>query len=269
MENPFEDDSYIINDDRRINNHNDNNILKNRDSLNKIFFTINDMLETEVMKKCGIPDWGSMVFGLFNEALRKKLIEVSKSNKGYHNFILGVKYEYGIDCDIDIKKSFEYYKISATEFKNPFGLHKLYTIFCYQNKKFNVERNREIELFYLFKSIAYSDASLFINNDSFFKIDIAYEISLIIKLEEDFYEKLRNLFENSKCLENNEDELIFIECVFSLKFLNDKQKVSYSHQMECINKLKKLAEKKHLESCYKLAVVYKLSKISPYYNLFS
>lgn len=225
---------------------------------NKIF-EINKKIEDEVKEKCGLPDWGSMIFGLFNQPLRKKLIETSKINEGYHNFVLGVQQEYGIDCEANIQSALAYY-IKAASLKDTYALHKLYNIHCYENDKFLVTRDRQKELFYLFQSIAYSDASFFINNDTFFKIDISYEISLICEMEENFYEKFFNLFNNVKELESNTDEITFIESFICLKYLSDKQNIDYAKQLECVDKLKKLAEKKHLESCYKLAVVFRMSK---------
>lgn len=222
-------------------------------------FTINKKIEDEVKEKCGVPHWGSMIFGLFNKNLRKKLIETSKINEAYYNFILGVQQEYGIDCEINLPEALEFY-FKAARLKDTYALHKLYNVYCYEYEKFQVQRDREKELFFIFQSIAYSDASFFINNDTFFKIDISYEISLICELEEKFFEKFSNLFQNIKELESDTDEITFIESFISLKYLNDKHDVDYAKQLECVDKLKKLAEKKHLEASYKLAVVFRMSK---------
>ena len=226
---------------------------------NNLIFIINQKIEDEVKEKCGLPDWGSMIFGLFNQPLRKKLIETSKINEGYYNFILGVQQEYGIDCEVNLPEALLYYT-KAASLKETYALHKLYNIHCYQSEKFQVPRDRQKELFFIFQSIAYSDASFFINNDTFFKIDISYEISLICELEQNFFEKFVNLFDNIKELEKDPDEIVFIESFISLKYLNDKHDVNYTNQLECVEKLKKLAENKHLEAGYKLAVVFRMSK---------
>lgn len=257
MENPS--DNY---DSGHINEDSDE---ESNTTSTKLIFKPNKNIEDEVKEKCGVPDWGSMIFGLFNKPLRKKLFETSKLNEGYYNFILGVQQEYGIDCEINLSLALEYYT-KAAKLKDTYALHKLYNVYCYEYEKFQVARDREKELFFIFQSIAYSDASFFINNDTFFKIDISYEIALICELEENFYEKFTNMFENIKELENDPDEIMFIESFISLKYLNDKHDVDYAKQLECVEKLKKLAEKKHLEACYKLAVVFRLSK--PYIKNF-
>jgi hypothetical protein len=232
---------------------------ENSNENTEYIFIPKEKLEKDVKEKCGIPNWGKMIFGLFNENLRKKLFEKAKINMGFYNFILGVQQEYGIDSEINLKKALDYYHIAAG-FKDTYALHKLYNVYCYENEKFETKRDREKEIFYLFQSIAYSDASFFINNDTFFKFDISYEITLISELENNFYQKFKNLFKNANHLENDQDELTFIESFICLKFLNDKHEVGYTKQLECVEKLKKLAEKKHLESCYKLAVVFRISK---------
>ena len=183
-------------------------------------FKINKLIEQEIKIKCGIPNWGEMIFGLLNLPLRKKLLEITKINKGYHYFILGVQQEYGIDTEINFEKAFEFYQLAA-KLKETYALHKLYNIFCYQNKEFKVERDREKELFYLFQAISYSDASLFIHNDTFFKIDINYEISLIFDLEESENQKFKNLLSRVKYLEDDENELRFVESIINSKFLSD------------------------------------------------
>jgi len=251
------DYSFENSDSLSDNEEKENGILLNNISSEK-YFTINNKIEEEVKEKCGIPNWESMIFGLFNQPLRKKLIETAKINPGYYNFILGVQKEFGIDCEKDLNQSLKFYKIAAS-YKDTYALHKLYNIYCYENEKFNVERDREKELFYLFQSISYSDASFFINNDTFFKIDISYEISLICELEENFYEKFKNMLNDVNNLEQDPDEINFIDSFISLKYLNEKHLMSFAKQLECVEKLKKLAEKNHLEACYKLAVVFRTS----------
>ena len=239
-------------------------IKKTEESSSNIFI-VNEEIEQEIKEKCGIPNWGEIIFGLFNFNLRKKLIETSQKNEGYYYFVLGITKEYGIDTAIDYQQALKYYEKAAL-LKESFSLYKLYNIYCYQSEKYQVNRNREKEIFYLFQSIAFSDASFFMNNDTFFKIDIFYEINLICDLEDNLMEKLNNLFKNCSYLEENKDDLIYIESIITLKFLTEKHNIDFPKQLETVERLKKLAENEHLESCYKLAVVFRQSKIYKLFN---
>lgn len=222
-------------------------------------FQIDENIEKEVLETYGTPNWGEMIFGLFDLNLRKKLIETSKKNEGYWYFILGITKEYGIDTEIDYKMAFDYYK-KAANLKESFALYKLYSIYCYQNELFKVERDRQKEIFYLLESIAFSDAAFFINNDTFFKIDIHSEINLIFDLESNLVKKLNNLFKNMAYLEENKDDLKYLESIIFLKFLSEKHDIDIYKQHEIFDEIRKLAENMHLESCYKLAVIYRQSK---------
>lgn len=221
-------------------------------------FTINETIEKEVKEKCGVPNWGEMIFGMFDFPLRKKLIETTKSNTSYNLFILGVQYEYGIECEIDLNKALFYYKQSAS-LKETFALYKLYNVYCYESDKFRVKRDREQELFYLFQSVAYSDGSLFIYNDTFLKIDFVSEIFLIMDLEENFEEKMKNLFLNIKPIEPQKEEISYVEYIINMKIYTDDA-ANKDKYLKNLEELGKLAEKKHMESCYKLAVIFQSSK---------
>jgi len=259
------------NEENEENNTNLNTNTENEKEKEDNIFRPNKKLEEEIKENCGIPNWGEMIFGLFNEKLRKKLIETSKKNEGYHNFILGVTNEYGIDTEINYEMALKYYQ-KAADLKESFALYKLYTLHSYQNEIFKVKRNREKEIFYLLESIAFSDAAFFMNNDTFFKIDIFYEINLIFDLETNLVIKLNKLF-NNKNLENSllysdsdsdllekKNDLIYLESIITLKFLGEKHNIDILKQHEIFDKIRKLAENKHTESCYKLAVIYRQSK---------
>jgi hypothetical protein len=222
-------------------------------------FSINEKLEEEVRDSCGIPNWGEMIFGLFDLNLRKKLIETSKKNEGYYYFILGITKEYGIDTDIDYELAFSYYQKSAN-LKECFALYKLYIIYSNQNEIFKLQRNREKEIYFLLQSIAFSDCSFFMNNDTFFKIDIFYEINLIFNRETNLIIKLNNLFANYSNSEDNKDDLLYLQSIITMKFLGEKHNIDVNKQYEIFDKIKILSEDMHLESCYKLAYIFRLSK---------
>jgi TPR repeat protein len=222
-------------------------------------FSINEKLEEEVKNNCGIPNWGEMIFGLFDQKLRKKLLETSKKNMGYYYFILGITKEYGIDTEIDYELALKYYQ-KAANLKECFALYKLYILYTNQYEIFKIQRNREKEIYFLLQSIAFSDSSFFMNNDTFFKIDIFYEINLIFDLETNLVTKLENLFKNLEISDENRDDILYLESIIQLKFLGEKHNIDVYKQYEIFEKIQKLAGNMHLESCYKLACIYRQSK---------
>ena len=166
------------------------------------------------------------------------------------------EYEYGIDMTKNNQLALEFYTAASKE-KNPYALYKLYTIHRDQNQnlKFQIERNKNLEIFYLLEAFAYFDFRQIGNYQHecyyFHRIDLHSEISLILKLDDPSLEKTNKLFLDMEP-HVDETELRYVEAMtlFAFNRTDDDKEIG-------IAVLHDLAEfKDYVHAIWSLACLY-------------
>jgi TPR repeat protein len=219
-------------------------------------FEINLEHDNIIKSKCPNPNCGDILFNWLTPYFRDKFLNSAENsfNKPFFYFLQGVRAEYSINCQQNLPLALEYYSRAAELYESN-ALYKLYTIHSKENEKFNMTRNKNMELYYLLKAMAYSDGVIFFNNDTLYNIDIVYEIALILDISDPQLEKTNKLFLDLKGSIKDENELRFVEALTLIKFnVNDDDVVIG------LSILQDLADNfNYLEAIYKLACIYSRS----------
>jgi hypothetical protein len=214
-----------------------------------LIFEIDKEVENKIDERCPVPNWGNCLFNWLTPKLKESLYKIIEEHQTvpYFIFLKGVRYEYGIDVDIDLKKAFQYYTEAANLYDG-LAIYKIYSIYRMDSQKFGLTRDKNIEMYHLVKAMAYSDAVVFFNNDTLFNIDILYEIALNLDLLDPSLEKLNNLI-NDMRNKVDDNEIRFIEAMTLIKFNLMEEEIDFG-----INILNDLANNNnYLEAMYKLA----------------
>jgi TPR repeat protein len=215
------------------------------DNLN---FIIDSEIDAKIREKFTPPNWGEVFFGWLSPKLQDKLFAMIEEYKtGYFVFLNGVRYEYGIGVDLDLKKAIELYYIAADQLNDSYALFRLYFIHFFESQKFGVIRDRSMEMYYLLKSMAFSDAAIFFNNDTLYNIDIIYQIAYHLDIEDPMLEKVNKLLIDKDI----GPESRLVEAMALIKFNMDDDDIDLG-----IIILSQLAEENYLEAIYKLACLY-------------
>lgn len=145
----------------------------------------------------------------------------------YKEFYEGLKYEYGYEVEKNLKLALvKYLKSSESNSTNYLSMARLYDIYR-NDKKFNIKKDKNLELIYLFKSLAYCPLlSLSYNNtDKRFPLNLKYSASrfFIVNFGENILERIFSYIENlmkrekyKKIISQNDSNLIcsFLEALF-------------------------------------------------------
>ena len=174
---------------------NSNVSLQEKDEINDIVFTANDL---KILEKNGQkePDWVFMFFDWMHENLKD--IYFSNLYKIYNssnlNFIRGLMYEYGYNgFSIDYDKAFECY-INGIESNNHYCYYKLFFIFKDHYEIFKKEQDFDLAMFFLIKASSYNESFLDLNR-----------IDPIMKMKDIIYYKDRDLNKCSKLIRKIKD----------------------------------------------------------------
>ena len=126
----------------------------------------------------------------------KKIFDKKKDKVYYKNFYEASQYEYGFfDKDIDLLQAYLLYKKYADR-NDYFCMYKMHVIHLCEYAKFHVPFSRVLEKIYLLKCYAYLPKHMIDNDLKLFrKIDVKHEISEMLKLEDDSFEKHKEFFE--------------------------------------------------------------------------
>lgn len=216
-------------------------------------FTINIENDEKILSKFPAPNMGDLIFNWLSPNLRQKLYEINQSNynKGYVDYLMGVRYEYGIDMEIDLNRALEYYYKAADE-NEPLSLYKLYTIHKCENEKFKINRDKNYEMFYLFKSFAYSEISISTGKSYAHIIDVILELATILDIEDPLLEKSNTLFINMKYKVKNPAEVKYVEAMTLIKFNLNEDDISIG-----ISMLHDLADNdNYIDAIIRLACLY-------------
>ena len=99
--------------------------------------------------------WKTYLYIGINGELRKRLDEMILKSE-YKDFFEGLKYEYGFGVEKDLKKALTIYlKSSILDTKNYLSMTRLYDIFRNDYNKFHIKKDKNLEMVFLFKSVAY------------------------------------------------------------------------------------------------------------------
>ena len=109
--------------------------------------------------------WKTYLYEDIQGELRKRLINIINLSE-YKLFFEGLKYEYGygVEKNLDLALSL-YIKSSGANSKNYLSMSRLYDIYR-NNDKFNIKKDKNLEMIYLIKSFTYYPISFFNNNSN-------------------------------------------------------------------------------------------------------
>jgi TPR repeat protein len=212
-------------------------------------YEIDEEVEKRIDERCPTPHWGNCLFNWLTPKLRELLYKViaDSPNAPYFSFLKGVRYEYGIDTEVDNKKAYDHYMEAAKAYDG-YALYKVYTMYRKDSTKFGLLRDKNIEIYYLIKSMAYSDAVVFFNNDTLYNVDVLCEIAFHLEELDPNLDKLNNLITEMK-YKVDDCEIRFIEAMTLIKFNLSDEEIEFGMTI-----LKDLAENDgYLEAIYKLA----------------
>ena len=133
----------------------------------------------------------------------KKIFDTKKDKSIYKNFLEALSYEYGLfGKKIDLPTAFSLYKKYA-DLNDYFCMYRMHIIYLCDYEKFNVTFNRVLEKIYLLKCFAYVPNYIIdLRLDIFDKVDIVYEVALVLDSEDCDFDKYEIFFD----LLNNERE---------------------------------------------------------------
>ena len=133
----------------------------------------------------------------------KKIFDTKKDKSIYKNFLEALSYEYGLfGKKMDLSTAFSLYKKYA-DLNDYFCMYRMHIIYLCDYDKFNVAFNRVLEKIYLLKCFAYLPNYIIkFRLELFDKVDILYEVALVLDSEYCDFEKYEIFFD----LLNNERE---------------------------------------------------------------
>ena len=75
--------------------------------MDEITFLINPVIDKTIQGKYPAPNWADLILNWLTPYLRDKFSQIHEEyyDKPYSNFITGVRNEYGIDAEVNIKKA--------------------------------------------------------------------------------------------------------------------------------------------------------------------
>ena len=125
----------------------------------------------------------------------RKIFDKKKDKINYKYFYEAAQYEYGFfDKEIDLTRAYLLYQKYADR-KDYLCMYKMHVIYLCEYKKFNVPFSRVLEKIYLLKCFAYLPNYIEkFNLNLFQKIDVHKEISKMLALEDDSFEKHEMFF---------------------------------------------------------------------------
>ena len=152
----------------------------------------------------------------------RKIFYKKKDKISYKNFYEAAQYEYGFfDKEIDLLKAYLLYKKYADR-NDYLCMYKMHVIYLCEYKKFHVPFSRVLEKIYLLKCYAYLPN--YIENwnlNLFEKIDLHNEISEMLALEDESFEKHEIFFElliKERILYNLTENDVYLMKGITLKF---------------------------------------------------
>ena len=125
--------------------------------------------------------WQLYLFKGLKKNLRSRLEEML-SHSEYELFFTALKLEYGYNAQKDLDQAFLLYKETAIkDSTNYLSMARLFEIYRTKDKKFigKIEKDKNLELIYLFKSFAYLPIYILRDNSlpNFFPFDLAYTVA--------------------------------------------------------------------------------------------
>ena len=121
---------------------------------NKIDFSHN--YEVQYRNELLKDKWKVFLFEEFKGVLRNRFEELISSGE-YLNFFKGLKYEYGYGVEKDLNKALEIYiNSSGCDSIDYLSMTRLFELYRNHEKKFNIKKDKNLELIYLYKSFTYS-----------------------------------------------------------------------------------------------------------------
>lgn len=205
-----------------------------------------------------LEEWNLIIFDWLTPLLRGRFNKICLKCE-FSNFFEGVRYEYGVDgTEINLNKAYEIYQKSAMTTTDLLSMYKMYSIHFKEYNKFKIERDRNLEKFFLFKAFAFSSGSTLNHYFPIYnKVEIFSEVSQHITHEDPDLSKFIELIEY---LDHNIDyqipseDLQIIQDIVCIKFFKKE-----FHFNSLIN-LNKLVILQNLEAIYKMGVLFMDSK---------
>lgn len=183
-----------------------------------------------ILRENKLIEWDKLFFKWKSPIIREKIQSVLPITF-LGDFLEGVKYEYGLEgYPRNYRKAYTIYKTNADNSTDLLSMYKMYVIHLRDSTKFEVERDRILEKYYLFKCLAFSEFTV-LEKEAFlmFSIDVYFEAAVHINQEDPDCHKLLNMLDllknNSEYNFSSEDLTlirIVIKSVFGLYNKIDK-----------------------------------------------
>ena len=219
---------------------------------------INEINDYKTHNKNDLKDkWKIYLFEIFNGNLKKRLNHMLSLSE-YKEFYEALKYEYGYEVEQNLELALSLYtKTSGKNSTNYLSMARMYDIYRNNEEKFNIKKDKNLELLYLFKSFSYCPISIMKGNKSYIKfpLDLRYSVASFldkndpeIKNTLSYLDKLMEVSKYKDIISQNDCNIMkgFIEGYFK----------SWDDYNNGIDLLTALAYDDSFESAYRLIVIY-------------
>ena len=188
-------------------------------------YPINLSFEGAMNKIYIIGDWFDIFYTIKKGKMKQRFIEQMK-NSEYSGFFKGLNYEYGINgVKKDLEEAFRIYKKSADNTTDSLAMFRMYHF--YKNNYINSglkEREKILELFYLFKCFCYLRYPIMQRRNNLFnRFDIKLEVLIHFDIEDHGKKKfpkfIKHLKENFKFYDINKSDVDLIERVINIQII--------------------------------------------------
>lgn len=224
-------------------------------------YNLNQEYHTKYYNEDKVNMWRIYLFELFHGELRNTLEDMISYSE-CKSFFEGIKYEYGYGVEKNLNKAFSIYKDSAGyESKDYLSMARLYIIYKGQANLFNINKDKNLELIYLFKSFSYLPISILEERDIKFPLDLKYTIAEFLDNNDSNVEKIPKYFNELVKNEKYKNILSKNDCNLIKGFLDGYFLYSFNNVKTSVDILTALSYNGFSESTYKLIYVY-LDKLS-------
>ena len=202
------------------------------------------------------------LFSGLKENLRKRLDEMISYDEN-EVFFAAIKLEYGYNINKNLNKAFLLYKESSmANSRNFLSMTRLFDIYRTKENSFKgmIEKEKNLELIYLFKSFSFLSIRLLRGNISnkIFPIDLAYSIASFLDVNNLSYTKrILNYIDELKKSKKCDDILSQNDCNIIKGFLEGYYDYQYEeNNTNSINLLLALSFEGYSEASAKLIYLY-------------
>ena len=224
-------------------------------------FSIDNIEEYDSEGKYDPDVWKVYLFQLFKGSLEERLNQMISLDEN-KLFYEAIKYEYGYGVKQDLNKALSLYiNSSKSNSSNYLSMARLFCIYKYETK-FNIEKDKNLELIYLFKCFAYLPFYIF-NDDmsnTKFPLDIKYLIAAFLDKNDPEIKYIESYLYELNKKNKYEDILSEIDCNLAKGLIEGYFNYDNEEKRNSLDVLTSLSYSEVLEATYNLIKI-NLSKL--------